>query len=210
MRAALARLAEIKPLVVVMGDVAASGGYWVSIPGQTILAQPNTITGSIGVLLARIHNAGLLDKLFINREIIARGDGALIYDFDHRLTEGEREKLWQYLERVYDLFLDRVAESREMTREAVDAVGAGRVWNGRQAADHGLVDELGGLRQALDKARRLGGLDDRAPVRMMVPDEKPVAPLPDTAAALRYLVEGIQLLTRPTPLCIYPFLDDIL
>jgi protease-4 len=208
MRAALARLAEKKPLVVVMGDVAASGGYWVSVPGRAIIAQPNTITGSIGVLLARIHNAGLLDKLLINREVIVRGDGASISDFDHALTEEERQKLWGYLERAYDLFLDRVAQSRNMAREAVDAVGAGRVWNGRQAVDRGLVDELGGLQQGLDKARQLGGLSERALVRNMVADEKPIAPLPDMAAALRYLVEGIRLLAASTPLCLYPFLDD--
>jgi protease-4 len=208
MRAALARLAENKPLVVAMGDVAASGGYWVSLPGRTIVAQPNTITGSIGVLLARIHNAGLLEKLLINREVIARGDGALISDFDHSLTDQERNKLWGYLERAYDLFLDHVAESRDMAREAVDAVGAGRVWNGRQAVDRGLVDELGGLHQALDKARQLGGLTERAAVRIMVPDEKPIAPLPDMGAAFRYLVEGFRLLAGATPLSLYPFLDD--
>jgi protease-4 len=208
MRAALARLAKKKPLVVAMGDVAASGGYWVSVPGRTLIAQPNTITGSIGVLLARIHNAGLLDKLLINREVIVRGDGSLISDFDHPLTDQERNKLWGYLERAYDLFLDRVAESRNMTRDAVDAVGAGRVWNGRQAVERGLVDELGGLEQALDKARQLAGLTERAPVRNMVADEKPIAPLPDLAGALHYLLEGIRLLAGSTPLCIYPFLDD--
>jgi protease IV len=208
MRAALARLAAKKPLVVAMGDVAASGGYWVSTPGRTLIAQPNTITGSIGVLLARVRNAGLLDNLLVKREVIARGESALIDDLDHRLTEGEREKLWQYIERIYDLFLDRVADSRRMAREAVDAVGAGRVWTGRQALAHGLIDELGGLEQALGKARRLGGLSEDAPVRMMVPTAKPVAPLPDTAAALHHLVEGIRLLIGPTPLCIYPFLDN--
>jgi protease-4 len=210
MRAALVRLAEKKPLVVAMGDVAASGGYWISVPGRTIIAQPNTITGSIGVLLARIHNVGLLDNLLINREVIVRGDSALISDFDHPLTDQERQKLWGYLERAYDLFLDRVAESRNMTREDVDAIGAGRVWNGRQAVDRGLVDELGGLQQALDRARQLGGLNERAPVRNMVPDEKPIAPLPDMAGALRYLLEGIRLLAGSSPLCIYPFLDHYL
>jgi protease-4 len=208
MRAALARLAEEKPLVVVMGDVAASGGYWVSLAGRTLVAQPNTTTGSIGVLLARVLNAGLLDRLLINREVLARGDHALIYDFDHQLTEAEREKLWGYLERTYDLFLDRVAESRGMEREAVDQVGAGRVWNGRQALDHGLIDKLGGLQQGLEEARRLGDLDARAPVRILVPDDKPVSPLPDASASVRYLVEGIRLLLKPAPLCIYPFLDD--
>jgi protease-4 len=208
MRAALARLAEKKPLVVAMGDVAASGGYWVSVPGRAIIAQPNTITASIGVLLARIYNAGLLDKLLINREVIARGEGALISDFDHPLTDQERQRLWSYIERAYDLFLDRVAESRHMTREAVDAVGAGRVWNGRQAAERGLVDELGGLQQALNKARQLAGLPERTAVRNFLADEKPIAPLPDMAGALRYLLDGLRLLVGATPLCIYPFLDD--
>lgn len=206
MRAALAKIAEEKPLVVVMGGVAASGGYWVSTPGQVIVAQPNTITGSIGVLSGKFHDTGLLDKLAVNQESIARGEHALIYDLSRPFTEEEREILWAQIERIYDLFLERVSTSREMSREAVDAIGKGRVWTGRQAQANGLVDEMGDLEHALDRARELAGLDERAPVRNYYPQDQTVAPLPETGAALDYLLEGLHALRHTGPLCLCPLI----
>jgi protease-4 len=208
MRAALEKIAARKPLVVAMGPVAASGGYWVSTPGQVIIAQPNTITGSIGVLEGKFVNAGLLEKLLVNREIISRGKTALFYDFERPFSDEERGIVWESIQRIYDMFLDRVSASREMTRQEVDAIGGGRVWSGRQALEKGLVDEFGGLERALEKARQLAGLSERAPVRAFYPDKKPIAPLPEAASALTYALEGLRMFNRPGPLCLCPLVSE--
>jgi len=204
MRAALEKIAAKKPLVVAMGAVAASGGYWVSTPGQVIIAQLNTITGSIGVLHGKFVNAGLLEKLSVNREIISRGKTALFYDFEHPFSDEDREIVQESIQRIYDLFLDRVAASRGMTRQAVDAIGGGRVWSGRQALEKGLVDEFGGLQRALEKARQLAGLSEGAPVRVLVPDKRTIAPLSEAASALTYILDGLRMFNRPIPLCLCP------
>jgi protease-4 len=205
MRLALAKIAEKKPLVVSMGTVAGSGGYWVSTPGQIILSQPNTITGSIGVLMGKFYDAGLLDRLLVGRESISRGKHALIYSSERPFSDKEREILRQSLLRTYDMFLDRVSQSRGLDREVVDAIGAGRVWTGRQALEKDLVDEIGGLERALEKARELAGLDERAPVRFFYPGKASIAPIPDPAAALGYALEGIGSLNGAGPLCLCPW-----
>jgi protease-4 len=204
MRAALEKIAAKKPLVVAMGPVAASGGYWVSTPGRIVMAQPNTLTGSIGVLNGKLFNAGLLEKLFVSRETISRGRSALLFDFERPFSDEERALVWEGLQRIYDMFLDRVAASREMPRQAVDAIGGGRVWSGRQALEKGLVDELGGLGRALEKARQLAGLDERAPVRLFNPSQKSIPPLPEPASALTYALDGVRLFNHPGPLCLCP------
>ncbi len=165
MAAALERLAARKPLVAVMGAVAASGGYYVATPAQWIVAQPGTITGSIGVFSLKPVVGGLLDKLKLGRETLSRGQHATLYDLERPFTEEERALIWRGIERTYDLFLARVAASRRMTREEADAVGGGRVWTGRQALARGLVDELGGLEEGIARARSLANLPPDSPVR---------------------------------------------
>ncbi len=204
MRAALEKIAARKPLVVAMGAVAASGGYWVSTPGQFVVAQPNTLTGSIGVLSGKFVNTGLLEWLLINREAVSRGKSAGFFDFEQPFSDEERELVYEVIQHVYDMFLERVAVSREMTHQAVDAVGGGRVWTGSQAVENGLVDELGGLERALEKARELAQLDKRARVRILAPGKRPVPPLPTAASALQYAMDGLHLLNHPGPLCLCP------
>jgi protease-4 len=205
MRAALAQIAAKKPLVVAMGAVAASGGYWVSTPAQTIIAQPNTITGSIGVLSGKFVDAGLLEKLLVNAETVSRGKTALFYDFERPFSEEERAVVWEGIQRIYDMFLDRVSASRGMTRQQVNAIGGGRVWSGHQALKNGLVDEFGGLQRALEKARQLAGLSEGAPVRIFFPSTQTIAPFPTTASALTYALESLRFLNGPGPLCLCPF-----
>jgi protease-4 len=183
--------------------VAASGGYWIATPGRHIVAQPNTITGSIGVLAGKIYNSGLLAKLFVNEELISRGNRSLFGD-ESAFTEEERRKVRSLIERMYDMFLDRVSESRKLSRDVVDAVGGGRVWTGRQALAHGLVDELGGLDQAIAKARALAGLGPRSPLRIFHPGGGGLAPLPSTADALAYALDGLRLFNEAGPLCLLP------
>ncbi|MGD8753112.1 MAG: signal peptide peptidase SppA [Anaerolineales bacterium] len=207
-RAALEKIAAQKPLIISMGSVAASGGYYVSTPAMMILAQPNSISGSIGVLSGKVSNAGLLEKLLINRETITRGEGALFMDFDKPLDEEERAVLWEHIQRMYDLFLDHIIESRAMERNAVESVAGGRVWTGRQAMENGLLDELGGLQQSLKKAREMAGLYELAPVRMYHPADKySSAPLATPSSILKYIIDGLKFFNRSGPLYIFPLVD---
>lgn len=209
MAAALGQIAAKKPLVVAMGSVAASGGYYVATPAQWIVAQPGTITGSIGVLNGKIVNAGLLAKLLFNRETISRGKHALLTSTERPFSDEERAALWRQIQRTYEVFLNRVATSRRMSREAVDAVGGGRVWTGRQALEHGLVDQLGGLEQALAKARQLAGLEARAPVHEVQVSKQPLAPAPASSMALvQYAIEGLQQLGGARALLLCPLIWD--
>lgn len=145
-----------KPLVVSMGDVAGSGGYWIATPADRILADPGTITGSIGVFAGKLSFGGLYDKLGIHQEIIKRGDKADAESDARRFTDAERLALKESIETTYGVFLDRVAASRGLTRDEVDSRGRGRIYTGAQAKGLKLVDDLGGLASAVELARVMG------------------------------------------------------
>jgi protease-4 len=153
-----------KPVVVSMGTAAASGGYYISAPGTYVYANPLTITGSIGIFYGKLDVAGLLANIGVNVETLRTSTHADAQSPFRPFTDDEREELKKKIQQFYGLFLRRVADARGMSKKDVDAVGRGRVWTGRQAKDHKLVDGLGGLRQALAKARVLGGLEDNAPI----------------------------------------------
>jgi protease-4 len=159
---------EVKPVVVSMSDVAGSGGYWIATPATKIVAQPQTLTGSIGVLAGKFSVDGLLAKLGITAEKIAFGEKADVFSPFRPLTAGERKVLKEEILWTYERFLDRTAEGRGLARDAVDAAGRGRVWTGRQAKDLGLVDELGGLTMALGLAKKEAGIDADEEVRLDV------------------------------------------
>jgi protease IV len=156
--------AKVKPVIVSMGGYAASGGYYIAAPGTRIFANPATLTGSIGVFYGKADASRLLDKLGIDVEVYKTTDRADADAMYRPFTEGERTELERNLYQFYDLFLDRVATGRKLTKSSVDRVGQGRVWTGEQAKENGLVDELGGLRQALAYARQLSGLSSEAPI----------------------------------------------
>ncbi|MEK6587343.1 MAG: signal peptide peptidase SppA [Chloroflexota bacterium] len=202
MHSALMRVGSAKPLVVSMGPVAASGGYYVSTPGRHILAQPSTVTGSIGVLTGKIVMGDLLDRLFINRETLQRGKHTSIYDAEAPFDDQQREIIREGVTRVYDVFLERVSTGRKLSREQVDSIGGGRVWTGRQAMEHRLVDEIGGLERALAKARQMAGLGPRAPVKLVTAGKQPLAP---AASPVSYALEGLGLFSSPRPLFLCPF-----
>jgi protease-4 len=156
--------AKVKPVIVSMGGYAASGGYYIAAPGTRIFANPSTLTGSIGVFYGKPDASRLLDKLGIDVEVYKtteRADADALY---RPFTAGERTELERNLRQFYDVFLERVATGRKLTKSSVDRVGQGRVWTGEQARENGLVDEVGGLRQALAYARRLSGLSSQAPI----------------------------------------------
>lgn len=172
MTSALDELAKTRPLVVYMNSVAASGGYYVATPAQWIVAQPGTITGSIGVLSGKPISAGLFDRLHINRQTFQRGANAGIFSDDAPFSDEQRQLMRGLIERLYQQFITRVAASRKLTLEQVDAVSGGRVWTGVQAKDHGLVDELGGLQTALNRARELANLPETVPLEIFQGQDK--------------------------------------
>jgi len=164
-----------KPVVVSMSDVAASGGYYISVGADRILAQPTTLTGSIGVVMVRPVVRGLLANAGINVETLKRGKYAHMNDLTVPLDEESRAKLKADVDHIYSEFVDRVAAGRKMTTEAVDEVGRGRVWTGAQAVEKGLVDELGGFWDAVDATKELAGLEVDEEVELVFyPRPKPL------------------------------------
>jgi len=157
-----------KPVVVSMGAVAGSGGYFVACPADVIVAQPGTLTGSIGVLGGKAVTLGLTDKVGLTYDSVQRGANARMYSTHSPFSAGERERLEAFLDAVYADFTTKVAQGRGMTRDAVHEVARGRVWTGADARGNGLVDELGGLRDAVRIARERAGLADDAPLRPAV------------------------------------------
>lgn len=148
-----------KPFVVSMGDYAASGGYYISCAADYIFAEPVTITGSIGIYGMIPNLSGLADKIDLKEDVVKTHQYADALSSPFRsMTSGELEKMQAYIERGYDTFISRVADGRKLSKEMVDSIGQGRVWTGSQALERKLVDELGGLPQAIDKAAKLAKL----------------------------------------------------
>lgn len=198
MTSALVELAKDRPVVAYMNGVAASGGYYVATPAQWIIAQPGTITGSIGVILAKAITTGLYQNLRVNRLEFVRGANATLLSDGTPFNDQQRIQMRQVIERGYQQFIGRVAASRKLTIEAVEAVGGGRVWTGKQALEHQLVDELGDWKVALAKARQLAKLPDDTPFRIIHDEDKMLAPQlaeqANPAAGLNYLHENLQMI----------------
>ena len=159
---AVKQLRSKKPVVVSMGDYAASGGYYISSAANRIVAQPNTLTGSIGIFGLFPNFSELVQKVGVNVEVVKTNDFAdLTISMPYKpLTNEQRALIQGHVERGYDVFLSRVAEGRHMTKAQVDSVGQGRVWLGRKAQTLGLVDKLGGLDVAIKEAALLAKLSD--------------------------------------------------
>jgi protease-4 len=153
-----------KPVVASMGGVAASGGYYVAMGADRIVASPGTITGSIGAFSGKFVTSGLRQRLKVATDVLRLNPNADMYGSTAPFTPEQKAKLGTSLDRVYDTFTSRVAEGRRLSPEAVDAVARGRVWTGADAAERGLVDVLGGFATALREAKQLAGLDPDEPV----------------------------------------------
>ena len=158
------RLAAIKPVIACFGDVSASGGYYIAAPALKIIARPQTITGSIGVVSARLVATSLLSKLGVKTEVVKNAPSADLFANPRATTEAEREHGERSIQAFYDRFIEVVSQGRKMSTSAVDLVAKGRVWSGRDARAQGLVDRLGGLREALDEARTAAGSTELEPV----------------------------------------------
>jgi len=166
--------AEVKPVVISMGNYAASGGYYISAPGTRIYTNPTTITGSIGVF-GMIPNTGKLleQKLGITHETVNTNENSDFISLFRPLETYEQQVMQMSIEKIYSDFVNKVAEGRKKTFESVDEIGQGRVWSGIRAVSLGLADETGGLRDAIDGAARLAGLDTLYSVKELPQVEDP-------------------------------------
>jgi protease-4 len=148
----------IKPVIVSMSDVAGSGGYYIAAGANRILAQPATLTGSIGVVTWKPNISGFLKQLGVGTDSLGRGKMSRIPSLTHTYSESERQRVAAAVRQIYTLFVSRVAAGRAMSADEVNAVARGRVWTGEQASSNGLVDELGGFSAAVAAAKAAAGL----------------------------------------------------
>jgi protease-4 len=205
-----------KPVVVSMSDLAGSGGYWISMAAHKIVAQPQSLTGSIGVIAGKFSLAGLYEKLGITAEKMTFGRRADMFSTFRPLSPEEKRFLKEQILWTYDQFLTKAAEGRTMTKDEVDKVGKGRVWTGRQAKDIKLVDELGGLTMAIGQAKKLAGIPAEEEVSLVVwprstslfgmvfgrPEAAMKWPLP---AETGKLLTSLKALEKENPLSVMPF-----
>jgi protease-4 len=157
-----------KPLIASMSDVAASGGYYISMPADAIVAEPSTLTGSIGVVITKFVIDGTLKKLGMNMEGVSKGKFADMYSPVRPFSPEERARMAANMQATYDTFVEKAAQGRNTTPEKIDAVGQGRVWTGRQAKEIGLVDELGGLDRAIALAKQRAKIAQDADVEIVI------------------------------------------
>ncbi len=164
-----------KPVVVSMSDVAASGGYYIACNANKIVAEPSTVTGSIGVFMGKPVVKGLYDWLGVTNEYVMRGKNAGIFRETEKWTPEERAKMVEQTNSIYfDNFVPKVAKGRNKSAEEVNTIGQGHVWTGTQAKANGLVDEFGGLEKAIDIAKELASLpSDKDVKRVVFPEPKP-------------------------------------
>lgn len=158
---------RLKPVVVSMSDVAASGGYWISMSANKIVAEPGTITGSIGVYLGKFNIRGLYDKLGLSKDFVATTENATLDWPFQNYTPTQRESVQRFMRDIYQNFLQGAAEGRHMDVQAVDKIGQGRVWTGERAKQLGLVDELGGLHTAIAAAKQLAKIPESEKVGLV-------------------------------------------
>lgn len=183
---ALCETRATKPVVVSMGAVAASGGYYIACGADSILASPGTLTGSIGVILELPNLNEVLRKVGIRFEVVKSGEHKDIGSPFRDLSEEERRILQDMVDDVYDQFVDVVSAERGLSRDSVTAFADGRIFSGRQALALGLIDRTGGLEEALDVAGRMSGLgEDPKTIRPRKPRPSLIDLLTETAGSIR-------------------------
>ena len=200
-----------KPVVVSQGDVAASGGYWISMDGSRILTTPVTITGSIGVISGWLWDAGIAEKAGVTAESVQRGRHADLYSEiglpllggvpRRPMNDEELARTERVIRDMYGQFVTAVATGRNLTYAAVDSVAQGRVWMGQDAIDRGLCDQVGGLSDAISEARRLAGIPAGRDVELVEYPPRPLVRMPQLGPRLGVmgsLLEWMSLRTLAT------------
>lgn len=164
---------EVKPVIASMSDVAASGGYYLAMACDTIMAQPNTITGSIGIFSIIFNAQGFLNnKLGVTTDEVATGEISTLYTMSRPLSEEQKRIIQKDTDEGYETFVTKAAEGRGMSVDDIKAIASGRVWSGLQALDNGLIDQLGGIDDAIALAAEKAGVADDYKVRYY-PEKKP-------------------------------------
>jgi protease-4 len=159
-----------KPIVVSMSDVAASGGYYIACNANKIVAEPSTITGSIGVVGGKPVLKGFYDWIGVTNEYVMRGKNAGMFRESEKFSDNERAKFQEFLKNTYDDFTSKVAKGRGKEQTYIDSIGQGRVWTGFQGKERGLVDEYGGLDKAIELAKQLANIPaDKGIERVILP-----------------------------------------
>ena len=167
-----------KPVVVSMSTYGASGGYWIASEASAIVAQPTTLTGSIGVFGGKFAVGEALARFGVDvRPVAVGGDYSTAFSLSQQWTPAQRAAVSTWMDRIYDNFVARVAKGRKLTPQRVDEIARGRVWTGAQAKQLGLVDEVGGFYEAVAKAKALAKLDGDVGIRRMTPSESPIQAL---------------------------------
>lgn len=156
---------KVKPVIASVSDVAASGGYYMAMACDTIVAHPNSITGSIGVFILFPNFNPLLDKIGIRTEAVGTGEFSSFPSVSESLTEAEKDIIQNLADRTYEDFVSKAAQARGMSFDELEAVASGRVWSGKEAMDRDLIDVFGGLEEAIEIARTQAGLEDDYQVR---------------------------------------------
>ena len=185
-----------KPVIASMSDLGASGGYYIAMGADTIVAQPATLTGSIGVVAGKITTGGTYEKVGVTLEPVSNGRFAEIYSPVTPFSDDERAKMQEHIDAIDEQFLTKAAEGRGTTRDAVHDVAQGRVWTGRQAKEHGLIDELGGLGRAIALAKERVGID--------ADDEVELVAFPRPKSLFELLNEGFTVAQAATRLGWFP------
>ena len=218
--------ADVKPVVVSMSDYAASGGYYIAMAADAIVAQPGTLTGSIGIYGGKFSLAGLYDKVGLSVESVERGAYSGLLTSSRPFSAEERAKFEEMIEDFYHTFVTKAAEGRGVAPSEIDQVARGRVWTGEQGLETQLVDELGGFRTALDLAKELAGIDPDDEVSLVLlpaqrtlledlldPTRSAAPPLdmslseafPEVGDSLGHLLAVAPLLGSSTPLAMAPY-----
>ena len=186
------RVRREKPVVAVMGSVAASGGYYVLTHADHVIAAPMTVTGSIGVLASKFVFEGFNEKYGFNPQALSRGRYILAFNSARSFDDEERALVQRFIGEVYERFTDRVAEGRDLSKARVNEIGRGHIWSGKDALDIGLVDELGGVALGIRRAKEIAGLHEDAPTwnvdappKMLLPSREDPSTLLRTLAPLR-------------------------
>lgn len=162
-----------KPVVASLSDVAASGGYYIAVAADRIVAAPGTLTGSIGVVGGKVAIGGALEKVGVHTDVVSKGKNAGWLSMTEKFTEGERQAFLGTMKDVYRLFTGKVAAGRKLDQAKVESLAEGRVYTGRQALEAGLVDRLGTLDDAIDEAKKLAKLDaDEKLERILLPEPR--------------------------------------
>jgi len=220
-----------KPIVASMGDVAASGGYYIAMGTDRIIAEPGTVTGSIGVVGGKLAMGGLYGKIGITTETISRGQNSGMFSATSKFSEGERKVVGNMMQDVYRLFTTKAATGRKMPLEQLEKLAGGQVYTGRDAKRNGLVDELGTLKDAIQAAKVLAGIgaNEKADLKILPEPENPFEAIfeadfepereakllsgaahfvPELAASLRHAHQLRQVMREPVAL-IMPFWVEV-